>query len=69
MMHDSKNRLAEIKAPTLVIGGDNDYYCPVELLRETAAGIPDARLVLYEGKGHMIMGKKFDEDVIAFLNE
>jgi len=70
MAHNSKNRLAEIKAPTLVIGGDQDYYCPVELLRETAAGIPNAELVLYEGKGHMAtMGKKFDEDVLAFLNE
>jgi pimeloyl-ACP methyl ester carboxylesterase len=67
--HNSKNRLAEIKAPTLVIGGDKDYYCPVERLRETATGIPDAKLVLYEGKGHMITGKQFDEDVIAFLNE
>jgi pimeloyl-ACP methyl ester carboxylesterase len=69
LMHNSKNRLAEIKAPTLVIGGDRDYYCPVERLRETAAGIPDSRLVIYEGKGHMIMGKQFDEDVLAFLNE
>ncbi|MCW4046417.1 MAG: alpha/beta hydrolase [Candidatus Bathyarchaeota archaeon] len=70
MAHNSKNRLAEIKAPTLVIGGDKDYYCPVERFRETAAEIPNAKLVLYEGKGHMnIMGKKFDEDVLAFLNE
>jgi len=69
MMHDSKNRLGEISVPTLVIGGDRDYYCPVELLRGTAAGIPNARLVLYEGKGHMVSGKKFDEDVLAFLNE
>jgi pimeloyl-ACP methyl ester carboxylesterase len=70
MAHNTKNRLAEIKAPTLVIGGDKDYYCPVERLRETADGIPDAKLVLYEGKGHMgTMGKKFDEDVLAFLNE
>jgi len=69
MAHNTKNRLAEIKVPTLVIGGDKDYYCPVERLRETAAGIPDARLVLYEGKGHMTMGKEFDEDVLAFLNE
>jgi pimeloyl-ACP methyl ester carboxylesterase len=67
MAHNSKNRLAEIKAPTLVIGGDKDYYCPVERLRETAVGIPNAKLVLYEGKGHMLMGKKFDEDVLAFL--
>jgi pimeloyl-ACP methyl ester carboxylesterase len=69
MAHNSKSRLAEIKAPTLVIGGDRDYYCPVERLRETAAGIPDARLVLYDCKGHMIMGKQFEKDVIAFLNE
>jgi pimeloyl-ACP methyl ester carboxylesterase len=69
MAHNSKNRLAEIKVPTLVIGGDKDYYCPVERLRETAAGIPDARLVLYEGKGHLITGKEFDEDVFAFLIE
>jgi len=70
MVHNTKNRLAEIKMPTLVIGGYKDYYCPVELLRETADGIPNAKLVLYEGKGHMAaMGKKFDEDVLAFFNE
>jgi pimeloyl-ACP methyl ester carboxylesterase len=69
MAHNTKSRLAEIKVPTLVIGGDKDYYCPAERLRETAAGISGARLVLYEGKGHMTMGKEFDEDVLAFLNE
>ncbi|MGB9915446.1 MAG: alpha/beta fold hydrolase [Candidatus Bathyarchaeales archaeon] len=58
MAHNSQNRLAEIKAPTLVIGGDKDYYCPVTRLRETAAGIPNAKLILYKSKGHMnTMGK------------
>ena len=69
LAHNTKDRLAEIKVPTLVIGGDKDYYCPAERLRETAAGIPDARLVLYEGRGHMTMGKEFDEDILAFLSE
>jgi pimeloyl-ACP methyl ester carboxylesterase len=69
MAHNTKGRLAEIEVPTLVIGGDKDFYCPAERLRETAAGISGARLVLYEGKGHMSMGKQFDEDVLAFLNE
>jgi len=70
MAHNTKNRLSEIKAPTLVIAGDQDYYCPAELLRETVEGIPNAKLVLYEGKGHMAaMGKEFDEDVLEFLNE
>jgi pimeloyl-ACP methyl ester carboxylesterase len=70
MAHNTKNRLSEIKAPTLVIAGDQDYYCPAERLRETADGIPNAKLILYKGKGHMAaMGKKFDEDVLKFLNE
>jgi pimeloyl-ACP methyl ester carboxylesterase len=70
MAHNTKNRLQEIKAPTLVIAGDQDYYCPAERLQETADGIPNAKLILYKGKGHMAaMGKKFDEDVLKFLNE
>jgi len=67
--HDSRNRLAEINVPTLVIAGDNDFYFPEELYRETAAGIPNARLILYEGVGHMAIGKQFDEDVLEFLSD
>ncbi len=59
--HDSKNRLAEINVPTLVIAGDSDFYFPVELYRETAAGIPNAKLILYEGVGHLAMGKQFEK--------
>jgi len=66
--HNTKNRLAEIKVPTLVIAGDKDFYFPAALYRETAEGIPNAKLILYEGVGHMIMGKQFDEDVLAFLS-
>jgi pimeloyl-ACP methyl ester carboxylesterase len=69
MAHNSKNRLADITVPTLVIGGDNDFFCPVESLRETAAGIPNAELVIYEGKGHIVMGKTFEEDVLDFLKK
>jgi homoserine acetyltransferase len=35
--HDLKERLAEIKVPTLVIGGEEDFLYPI---RETAVGIP-----------------------------
>ncbi len=66
--HDSKDRLAEIKVPTLVIGGDKDFFFPVNLYRETAEGIPNAKLILYEGVGHAAMlDKRFSEDVLAFL--
>jgi pimeloyl-ACP methyl ester carboxylesterase len=63
---DFKDRLVEIKAPTLVIGGDRDFfYHPIS---DTAAGIPGAELVLYAGVGHgAIMKRKFTTDVLAFL--
>ena len=67
--HDFKERLAEIKVSTLVIGGEEDYFYPI---RETAMGIPNARLILYEGFGHNVIfdhNRQFSEDVLAFLTE
>ena len=62
-----KEWLPEIKVPTLVIGGAED---PLYLIRETAKGIPGARLILYEKAGHTAMMKKdFQMDILNFLNE
>ena len=43
--HDFKDRLAEITAPTLVTGGDQDPFYSETLFRETAEGIPNARFI------------------------
>lgn len=67
--HSFKERLSEITAPTLVVAGDRDAYYPEELVRETAEGIPNARLILYEGMGHPASGKRFARDVLRFLKE
>lgn len=68
--HDCRYILKDIKAPTLVIDGDRDLFCPVQLLRETADLIPNARLVLLEGKGHSAVAtKQFGREVLAFLRE
>ncbi len=67
--HDFKQRLAEIKALTLVVAGDRDPFYTQELFRETAAGIPNARLILYPGQGHPASGKQFGQDLLAFLKE
>ena len=66
---DLDERLGEIAAPTLVVGGSRDRFYPPELFRETARGIPDARLVLYEGRGHggSFADRRFGRDVVAFL--
>jgi len=62
-----QERLSDIKAPTLVIGEENDRFYPV---RETTAGIPSAKLILYRNAGHMaVMKRQFNRDVLAFLTE
>jgi pimeloyl-ACP methyl ester carboxylesterase len=67
--HAFKDRLAEIKSPTLVIAGEDDPFYSPDLFRETAAGIPHARLALFENMRHPAMGKQFERDVLAFLRE
>jgi pimeloyl-ACP methyl ester carboxylesterase len=64
-----KDRLAQIKAPTLVVAGDKDPFYTEALFRETAEGIPNARLILYKGMGHPASGKQFSRDVLMFLGE
>ena len=68
--HDfTSEQLAEIKVPTLVIGGEEDKFY---LNRETAEGIPNAKLILYEGFGHNAFDDnklQFQKDILAFLKE
>jgi pimeloyl-ACP methyl ester carboxylesterase len=62
---DFSRRLKEIKAPTLLIGGDRDFFYDI---KETAEKFPSANLVLYPGIGHMaVMKRQFTEDLLAFL--
>ncbi len=67
--HDFRGRLHEIAAPTLLVAGAEDPFYTEALFRETAAGIPGARLILYPGMGHPAHGKQFARDVLAFLGE
>ena len=66
---DFQSRLSEIKAPTLVIGGTKDPFYSPALFKETAAGIPGARLILYEKAGHGPTGKRVARDVLAVLGQ
>jgi pimeloyl-ACP methyl ester carboxylesterase len=66
---DVRPLLGDIRARTLIIGGERDYAFPPTLLRETAAGIPGATLVLYSRRGHIgaMLDPRFGRDVAAFL--
>ncbi|MFQ6392490.1 alpha/beta fold hydrolase [Nocardia sp. KC 131] len=67
---DLTGRLAEISAPTLVIGGDRDSAYGTATFRHTADGIPNSRLIIYPGTGHMgaIKHPRFASDIAAFLD-
>lgn len=67
--HAFQNQLHEIACPTLVAGGEDDYFYSPDLFRETAEGIPNARLCLYPNMAHPAGGKQFKEDVLRFLRE
>jgi pimeloyl-ACP methyl ester carboxylesterase len=50
-----RDRLGEIRAPTLVVWGANDMLVPVRDAWEFGSLIPDARVVVYEDTGHVAM--------------
>ena len=65
-----ENRIAEIRAPTLIIAGTNDSVIPVENSRLLAAALLNARLDLIPGAGHLVFieeAGRFNRDVTAFL--
>jgi pimeloyl-ACP methyl ester carboxylesterase len=66
---DLTNRLGEITCPVLVVGGDRDGFYSPDLFEETAAGVPDGRLVLYPGVGHLgvMRSERLVGDVLDFL--
>lgn len=49
---DVRDRLHQIKTPTLVIAGRHDPICPVEDSKEIHHGIPNSELVVFENSGH-----------------
>ena len=51
--YNTRRRLASISAPTLVIWGRHDQVNDIELGRETAGLIPDAKLVTFDC-GHFV---------------
>jgi 3-oxoadipate enol-lactonase len=51
--HDTKDRLELIQMPTLVLAGELDLLNPPRVAAELAERIPDARLSVIPGVGHM----------------
>jgi len=69
---DVMNRLGEIRAPTLVIGGSEDRMAPRKFAEFLAGAIPGARLEILDPSAHYPMVEQdqtFNECLDAFLKE
>lgn len=66
---DVTGRLADIKAPTLVIAGERDNVYGHDLLIATAMGVRNGRLITYSGASHAstMTDKRLGDDVADFL--
>lgn len=70
MEDDSFGELRSIKAPTLIIWGDQDAILPRSDQEALAAAIPDSRLVMYPGAGHAFYWEephRVASDLLAFI--
>jgi 3-oxoadipate enol-lactonase len=69
---DATGDLAGLDVPTLVIVGDQDQTAPVEVAQEMTEQLPQARLAVIQGAGHLSnleQPEAFAAEVQAFLEQ
>ncbi len=67
-----RNRIGDIRCPTLIVWGRKDMLVPLEDAYEFDRLIPDSRLIVFEDTGHVPMierPERFNADLRAFLAE
>lgn len=68
---DHTKKLKNIKCPTLILWGEEDIWLPLENGYKFRDRIPQAKLIIYEGVGHVPMEEipiDTAKDLQAFLN-
>jgi pimeloyl-ACP methyl ester carboxylesterase len=69
LAHESRDSLARVRVPVLIICGTADVYFPREIVEEMAGLIKGSSLKMYPGKGHMgtLEDESFSKDVFEFI--
>ncbi len=65
---DALSAAARINVPAIVIQGSRDLMTPAKGGKALAAAIPNCRLALIEGAGHMLMSERPDDVLAALRN-
>jgi pimeloyl-ACP methyl ester carboxylesterase len=58
---DGLESAAKVRVPAILVLGERDLMTPARAGRELAAALPDARVVILAGAGHMLMSERPDE--------
>ena len=67
---DFSGELNKIDAPTLIVWGKEDAFCPLSDQERLAREIRGSRLLVYEGAGHALHWEqpaRFGSDLMAFI--
>jgi pimeloyl-ACP methyl ester carboxylesterase len=70
--YDFRDRLPELRQPTLIVWGENDSIIPVKDAHEFERLIPDSRKVVMRDTGHIPMAERpaaFNDVMMEFLAE
>lgn len=70
--YDFRDRLPDIRRPTLIVWGENDSIIPVKDAHEFERLIPDSRKVVMRDTGHIPMAERpeaFNDLLLEFLAE
>jgi pimeloyl-ACP methyl ester carboxylesterase len=70
--YDFRDRLPDVKVPTLIVWGEKDSIIPVRDANEFERLIPDSRKVVMKDTGHIPMAERpraFNDVLIEFLAE
>ncbi len=67
---DARPALPHIEVPVVLLCGDEDPFFPPDVVAETAALVPECRVVTYPGRGHLWVAssRQAPRDVIAALD-
>lgn len=71
LTHDCIDKLDNIKAPTLVIGGEKDKVVDGKASYELSSKIQNSQLIMYDKYGHSAYdeAKDFNSNILHFLNQ